>query len=184
MTSSLGIIETRGFVPAVEAADTAVKTADISLIGCRLAGAGLVSIFLTGDVSSVQSAVASGAAAAKRLGEVVSTSVIARMAEGLAESFLPTPPQSNPDPSCTADEVASSAPVPPSAAQDIQVAGSRPSADALPATDAELARLSVNRLRSLARTLPDLALDKAAIKFALKEQLIAAIIAARNGKKL
>lgn len=179
MTTSLGIVETCGFVPAVEAADTAVKTADVRLVGCRLAGAGLVSIFLTGDVSSVQSAVASGAAAAARLGEVVSTSVIARMAEGLAESFLPSPVV----PAATEPVEQPPLPLPKEAKE--RAAGSVPAEAAdVPTSAADLARLSVNRLRSLARTLPDLALDKAAIKFALKEQLIAAIVAARNGKKL
>lgn len=179
MTTSLGIVETCGFVPAVEAADTAVKTADVRLVGCRLAGAGLVSIFLTGDVSSVQSAVASGAAAAARLGEVVSTSVIARMAEGLAESFLPTPTALP-----AAEPVEQTTLTSPKEATDPIVAPVPAEAAAVPTSAADLARLSVNRLRSLARTLPGLALDKAAIKFALKEQLIAAIVAARNGNKL
>ena len=173
MASSLGIIETRGFVPAVEAADAAVKTAAVTLIGCRFAGAGLVSIFLAGDVSSVQSAVHRGVASAKRLGEVVSSTVIGRMADDLELTFAgldatgPAPAEA-PEPAGHG-----------TAPKD-QVPGSP--AD-LP-TVAALGRLSVNRLRSIARSMAKIAIGKADIKFAHKEQLIAAIIAARLEKDL
>ncbi len=75
---ALGLIETRGLVPAVEAADVALKAANVSLAGSRTAGSGLVSILLTGDVAAVRAATEAGAAAAGRLGEVLSVEVLSR----------------------------------------------------------------------------------------------------------
>lgn len=80
---ALGIIETVGLVPAVEAGDVAVKTADVVILGSQAVGGGLVSILMTGDVSAVKASVDAGSAAAARLGEVCSITVIARTAEGL-----------------------------------------------------------------------------------------------------
>lgn len=80
---ALGLIETRGLVPAIEAADISLKTADVSVEGLMYVGAGLVAISMRGDVSSVKASVEAGADAARRLGPVISTTVIARTAEGL-----------------------------------------------------------------------------------------------------
>ncbi|MCP3923268.1 MAG: BMC domain-containing protein [Desulfobacterales bacterium] len=87
---ALGLIETIGLIPAVEAADTAVKSASVELEGFRMIGAGLVTILIRGDVSSVQASVDAGRCAAERVGEVISAHVIARTGEGL-ESVLPDP---------------------------------------------------------------------------------------------
>ena len=78
--SALGFIETRGLIPAIEAADTMVKTAGVALLGSDLAGGGLVMVSVRGDVGAVQAAVDAGAQAAARLGEVVSAHVIPRPA--------------------------------------------------------------------------------------------------------
>jgi microcompartment protein CcmL/EutN len=75
---SLGLIETLGLVPALEAADAACKSAMVSLLGYDRVGAGLVTVKLTGDVASVRTAVTAGAAAAKRVGKVFATHVIPR----------------------------------------------------------------------------------------------------------
>ena len=80
---ALGNIETYGLVPAIEAADAALKAANVELIKCEYVRAGLVTIFIVGDVSAVQSSVDAGKAAAERVGTVISTNVIARMAESL-----------------------------------------------------------------------------------------------------
>ena len=80
---ALGLIETIGLVPAIEAADVAVKTANVELTGCLYTGAGLVTVVMRGDVSSVKASVEAGKSAAKRIGEVRSVSVIARTADGL-----------------------------------------------------------------------------------------------------
>ncbi|MBN1852329.1 MAG: BMC domain-containing protein [Pirellulales bacterium] len=75
---ALGLIETRGFVALVEATDAMIKTANVTFLGWDKVGSGLVSAFVTGDVASVKAAIDAGAAAASRIGEVVSVQVIPR----------------------------------------------------------------------------------------------------------
>jgi ethanolamine utilization protein EutM len=75
---SLGLIETWGWVPAIVAADAACKAAAVSLLGYELARAGLITVKVVGDVAAVQAAVAAGAAAAKKVGRVISVHVIPR----------------------------------------------------------------------------------------------------------
>ena len=75
---ALGMIETRGLVAAVEAADAMVKSAEVTLVGTEKIGSGLVSVMVRGDVGAVNAAVDAGRASAARLGEVVATHVIPR----------------------------------------------------------------------------------------------------------
>ena len=75
---ALGMVETRGLVAAVEAADTMLKAANVALVGTEKIGSGLVTVMVRGDVGAVKSAVESGAEAAGRLGELVATHVIPR----------------------------------------------------------------------------------------------------------
>ena len=78
MSQALGLIETKGFVGAVEAADAMTKSANVSLVGTEKIGAGFVTVFVRGDVGAVKAAVDAGAAAASRVGELVSQHVIPR----------------------------------------------------------------------------------------------------------
>ncbi len=78
MKEALGLIETRGFVGAVEAADAMVKAANVTLIGKEKVGTGLVTVMVRGDVGAVKAAVEAGAEAARRVSEVVSVHVIPR----------------------------------------------------------------------------------------------------------
>lgn len=82
--ASLGLIETIGLVAAVEAADVAVKSASVSLVGYELAEGGLAVVKIQGDVGAVRAAAAAAAAAAARVGRVVAWHVIARPADGLS----------------------------------------------------------------------------------------------------
>ena len=75
---SLGMVETRGLVGAIEAADAMVKAANVTLIGKEQIGAGLVTVMIRGDVGAVKAATDAGAAAAKRVGELISVHVIPR----------------------------------------------------------------------------------------------------------
>ncbi|MDU2064301.1 MAG: ethanolamine utilization microcompartment protein EutM [Sporomusaceae bacterium] len=75
---ALGMIETKGLVGAIEAADAMVKAANVSLIGYEKIGSGLVTVMVRGDVGAVKAATDAGASAAKRVGEVVSIHVIPR----------------------------------------------------------------------------------------------------------
>ncbi len=76
--NALGMIETRGLVGAVEAADAMVKAANVTLIGRTQVGGGLVTVMVRGDVGAVKAATDAGAAAADRVGELVSVHVIPR----------------------------------------------------------------------------------------------------------
>jgi len=78
MLEALGMVETRGLVASIEAADAMVKAANVTLIGTEKIGSGLVSVMVRGDVGAVKAAVEAGGAAAARLGEVVATHVIPR----------------------------------------------------------------------------------------------------------
>ncbi len=78
MSNALGMIETKGYVGAVEAADAMVKSANVELIGSEKIGAGFVTVMVRGDVGAVKAAVDAGVAAAERVGELVSCHVIPR----------------------------------------------------------------------------------------------------------
>ena len=78
MQEALGLVETKGFVGAVEAADAMVKSANVQLIGSEKIGAGFVTVMVRGDVGAVKAATDAGAAAAAKVGEVVSIHVIPR----------------------------------------------------------------------------------------------------------
>ena len=75
---ALGMVETKGLVGAVEAADAMVKAANVSLLGSEYVGGGYVTVMVRGDVGAVKAATDAGAAAAKRVGELVSVHVIPR----------------------------------------------------------------------------------------------------------
>jgi ethanolamine utilization protein EutM len=75
---ALGMVETKGLVGAIEAADAMVKAANVTLIGSEYVGGGLVTVMVRGDVGAVKAATDAGAAAAKRVGELVSVHVIPR----------------------------------------------------------------------------------------------------------
>ena len=75
---ALGMIETKGLIGAVEAADAMVKTANVVLVGKEYIGAGYVTVMVRGDVGAVKAATDAGAAAARRVGELVSVHVIPR----------------------------------------------------------------------------------------------------------
>ena len=75
---ALGMIETKGLVGSIEAADAMVKAANVSLIGYEKIGSGLVTVMVRGDVGAVKASVDAGSAAAEKVGEVVSVHVIPR----------------------------------------------------------------------------------------------------------
>jgi len=82
---AIGMIETKGLVASIEAADAALKAANVSYVRTAKVGSGLVAITLTGDVAAVKAAIDAGAEAAAKVGEVVSVDVIARPHEDLAK---------------------------------------------------------------------------------------------------
>lgn len=86
--ASLGMIETKGLVASVEAADAMVKAANVHLVGKIHVGGGIVTVLVRGDVGAVKAATEAGAAAAQRVGELLSVHVIPRPHNEL-ESILP-----------------------------------------------------------------------------------------------
>jgi ethanolamine utilization protein EutM len=85
ISEALGMIETKGFVSLVEAVDAMMKAANVQFLGWDKVGSGLVSAFVSGDVAAVKAATDAGAAAAGRVGEVVSVQVIARPHQDLSK---------------------------------------------------------------------------------------------------
>ena len=85
---ALGMVETRGLVAAVEAADAMCKAANVTLVGTEKIGSGLVTVMVRGDVGAVKSAVEAGESSARALGEIVATHVIPRP-HGDVEMILP-----------------------------------------------------------------------------------------------
>ena len=77
-TNALGMVETRGLVAAIEAADAMVKAANVQLVGKEQVGGGLVTVLVRGDVGAVKAATDAGASAAEKVGELISVHVIPR----------------------------------------------------------------------------------------------------------
>ena len=89
MIQALGMVETKGLIGSIEAADAMVKAANVHLIGKEKIGSGLVTVMVRGDVGAVKAAVEAGAAAAKRVGDLYGVHVIPRPHNDV-EGILPT----------------------------------------------------------------------------------------------
>ena len=89
MMEALGMVETRGLVAAIEAADAMVKAANVTLIGTEKIGSGLVSVMVRGDVGAVKAATEAGSNAAQNLGEIIAVHVIPRPHSDV-EKILPS----------------------------------------------------------------------------------------------
>jgi len=88
MSESIGMIETKGYVGSVEASDAMVKAANVTLVKTIPIGGGLITVLAKGDVGSVKAAVDAGAKAAGKVGELVSSHLIARPHEDLLKAFI------------------------------------------------------------------------------------------------
>jgi ethanolamine utilization protein EutM len=96
VNEALGMIETKGFIALVEATDAMMKAANVKFLGWDKVGSGLVSAFVSGDVAAVKAATDAGAAAAGRIGQVLSVQVIARPHDDLAKVLKLTASSSSP----------------------------------------------------------------------------------------
>jgi len=181
---ALGMIETRGLVAAIEAADAMVKAANVTLQCKEQVGGGLVSVMVRGDVGAVKAAVDAGAAAAERVGELISVHVIPRP-HGDVERILsgreqatpeppkspdpPEPPQTpEPEKSGDADEAEPEGEENPTAPAD----GAGIPEDLTPE---KLEDMKVVELRVLARRIGLTSMTRREIRDAQKEQLVAEI---------
>ncbi len=165
---ALGLIETRGLVGAIEAADAMTKAADVRLVGKERADAGLITVKIIGDVAAVRAAVDAGAAAAQRVGELVSAHVIPRPAEDIEilihvpqkQTVLPrTETVAHPKPAPEPEEVEQEEPPPPPSGDEQEYL-------------AYLEAMAVHELRRYARDVKGLSIFGREISRANKEQLI------------
>jgi ethanolamine utilization protein EutM len=168
---ALGLIETRGLVGSIEAADVMLKTANVRLIGKEIVRDGLVTIEIVGEVAAVKAAVEAGATAASRVGELVSQHVIPRpvddiedlLARSLSGSTEPPKPLPVPRPRRQA---------PAAPAQEKRVTADSPAPD--------LDAMTVRELRTLARGMEGLGIQGRQISKANKELLIREILKIRT----
>ena len=93
MSEALGMIETKGYVGAVEASDAMVKAANVTLVKTIPIGGGLITVLARGDVGSVKAAVDAGSKAAGKVGELISSHIIARPHEDLCKVFIGEAPK-------------------------------------------------------------------------------------------
>ncbi|MDA7523993.1 BMC domain-containing protein [bacterium] len=91
MSEALGMIETKGYVGAVEASDAMVKAANVRLVKTIPIGGGMITVLAQGDVGSVKAAVDAGANAAARVGELISSHLLARPHDDLLKAFVDAP---------------------------------------------------------------------------------------------
>ncbi|MCX8155542.1 MAG: BMC domain-containing protein [Verrucomicrobiae bacterium] len=91
MSEALGMIETKGYVGAVEASDAMVKAANVTLVKTIPIGGGMITVLCRGDVGSVKAAVDAGAKAAGKVGELISSHILARPHEDLVKTFIGEP---------------------------------------------------------------------------------------------
>ena len=172
---ALGMIEVYGYLTAVEALDSALKAANVSRLGVEKVRGGLVTVLVEGDVGAVKAAMDASAAAAERVGTVISVHVIPRpaddvtkMLKGGKEPEEPTPPEpekpseleisSEPDTLSEPESEAVKAEEGEKAPQDVTVE--------------EMQTMGVDALRRLARALEIKNMTRAEIRFAKKQELI------------
>ena len=175
---ALGMIETRGLVASIEAADAMVKAANVSLQCKEHVGGGLVTVMVRGDVGAVKAAVDAGAAAAERVGELISVHVIPRPhaeVEDILPVCGPEAPSSPPEPPAPKPALPEP-PAPKPEPEPKTVPGS-----GMKQTD-ELDAMKVVELRSLARDLGLTSMTRKEIRFAQKGQLMEAIRSFQKGQ--
>lgn len=168
--NALGMIETRGLVGAIEAADAMLKAANVELLSKTRIGGGLITVMVTGDVGAVKAATDAGAAAAERVGELISVHVIARPADGI-EGILGGDKKEPPKPESMQTEQDISQPNEEIESQPEQE-NSQLVFDINAITKDELSKMTVSQLRSMARSLPTIEMSNHDIRFARKEDLI------------
>lgn len=168
---ALGLIETRGLVGSIEAADVMLKTANVRLIGREIVRDGLVTVEIVGEVAAVKAAVEAGATAASRVGELVSQHVIPRpvddiedlLARSLSGGTEPPKPLPVPRPR-------RQAPAAPAQEKRVTADSSSPDLDAM----------TVRELRTLARSIEGLGIQGRQVSKANKELLIREILKTRT----
>ncbi|GAA0179873.1 BMC domain-containing protein [Clostridium sediminicola] len=185
--SALGLIETYGFVGAVEALDIALKSANVNLVGCEFVKGGIVTIEITGDVGAVRASVEASTVAVKKLSSLITSHIIARPSEQIWGMLIKEEEQLNPkedrvnhnDDSNIVQIINED--IEDDIVQDVQEDIFQDVEEDLEQeetifTKEELGLMKVPELRTLARKLNITAMTKKEIKFGKKEELIKAIV--------
>jgi microcompartment protein CcmL/EutN len=171
---ALGMVETRGLVGSIEAADVMVKTANVALLGAEYIGNGLVTVEVIGEVAAVKAAVEAGAAAARRVGQLVSTHVIPRPSdeiENILKQRTPVPPLSESLPTEAPPDT------PEGEDEEFDFVASDDDAE----YSSQLDAMTVHQLRTLARDTEGLAIQGREISMANKDVLIHELMKKRAG---
>ena len=199
---ALGMIETRGLVASIEAADAMLKAANVTLQCKEHVGGGLVTVMVRGDVGAVKASVDAGAAAAERVGELISVHVIPRPhaevelilsgCEPEAPTSPPKPTAPKPTPKAPEPETPKPEPEPEKAPEPVKAPEKDAASEAEAKVSAEKAaeNLTVDEmkemrtidLRTLARDLEVTSMSRKQIRSAQKDQLIDAILKFRSEK--
>ena len=170
---ALGLVETRGLVGSIEAADVMVKTANVHIIGTEYTRNGLVTVQIMGEVAAVKAAVDAGGAAAARVGQLISTHVIPRPAaevEGILKKIQQAPkPDKSPKPDSEEPEERAED-------EEFSFAGSSD----IEEYRRELETMTVPQLRNIARREGGLGIAGRQISKANKEQLIGELLKKRS----
>ena len=192
--NALGMIETRGLVGSIEAADAMLKAANVTLASKTHVGGGLVTVMVRGDVGAVKAAVDAGAAAAERVGELISVHVIPRPAddvEHILDPLTPPEPPADPEPELEPETERAAEPEPEVEPEPPAQPEPEPEDPSLEEEDPEeeahaaeleslseesMQRMTVVRLRAVARALGATGMTRREIRFAKKEELIARIL--------
>ncbi len=171
---ALGLVETRGLVGSIEAADVMVKTASVTLLGMEYIRNGLVTVQVIGEVAAVKAAVDAGAAAARRVGELVSTDVIPRPSDDI-EDILTQRPAPSVEHGVIPGETRPEAPE--AEEEKFDFVASDDDAEFRSQLDA----MTVHQLRSLARNTDGLSIQGREISMANKDVLIHELMKKRAG---
>jgi ethanolamine utilization protein EutM len=182
MDFAFGMVETRGLVGAIEAADAMVKTSNVRLVGKERTDPAMITIKIIGETAAVQSAVEAGAAAAKRVGQLVSQHVIPRPAEGVEDLIFANSILSESEIASLmngSEQATSSNDAVLELGDEGDVAFSPPQATQQDAYLAELMAMTVHERRSYARSVEGLAIFGRAISKANKDQLLEELVKAK-----
>lgn len=184
---ALGMIELYGYLAAVEALDSALKAANVSSLGATKVGGGLVTVMVEGDVGAVKASMDAAASAAERVGEVISVHVIPRPHESVGEMLKPsTPPapekssesEPKPEPELKLEPEAETVPevseTPIAEVSDNAVIEEPVKAESY--TEEMLEKMSVSKLRTIARELKVDNMTREQIRFGKKTELIQNIL--------
>jgi microcompartment protein CcmL/EutN len=170
---ALGLVETRGLVGSIEAADVMVKTANVTLLGTEYIRDGLVTVQVVGDVAAVKAAVEAGAAAAQRVGHLVSTHVIPRPSDEI-ESILKQRAPAGPPPDAAPGSENAGIP-------EVEEEFDFVASDDDGVYRSQLDAMTVHQLRTLARSTEGLAIQGREISMANKDVLIHELMKKRAG---